>query len=595
MRVVWLAFTWIALAPLAVAQTVCPSTPIFSTCEIAFELSGADAAGHPAPYRDVDLRVEFRSPRARTFAIPGFWDGGSTLRVRFMPNETGNWVGRVISNIAAWNDKELTFAATESSAPGFVEPANVHHFANSGPFAYNSLKTPHLWMGQTIPQLSAMSRDQFAQLASTRAKQKFNHFRVTLLDPEVAKAFKSPEDFDPAPFREIDQKLFSANKQGIVIDVSLAGPDNLFTRLFPEPAQRRRFVRYVVARYGGLNVTWQGIDRFDSYSNGRELMKEIGAYLGELDAYRHPTSCGAAITSSPLFDDHITTYITYRSDDPQVGAVEHQIYAAPQVNDFGGGLTNNDTAAFRKRLWNAWMSGQYPEATLPNEEAARAMEVWYQFAAGTRHWDLEPFFDVDGGRGMYLPTVEYIIYVEKPGPVDVRLDDKHKWDVAWVNPINGERTELKDFKSEEFQGSPPDNAHDWVLHISREGHKAGMLKSYKFESWEIVMQEVEVSPEKVPFDIEKPAEDTFSLTVQPPYRAKLKKETKASKKMMYLWTGEVSADGQGFRVIGTGPEGIFNIPPNIATRFPAGFHLRVMGVNGYGKVYQADRNYQLTR
>ena len=122
-----------------------------------------------------------------------------------------------------------------------------------------------------------------------------------------------------------------------------------------------------------------------------------------------------------------------------------------------------------------------------------------------------------------------------------------------------------------------------------------MAKSYKFESWEIVMQEVEVSPEKVPFDIEKPAENTFSLTVQPPYRAKLKKETKASKKMMYLWTGEVSADGQGFRVIGTVPEGIFNIPQNIATRFPAGFHLRVMGINGYGKVYQADRNYQLNR
>jgi hypothetical protein len=595
MRVVWLCFTWIALAPWALAQTVCPSTPIFSTCEITFELSGPDATAHPAPYRDVDLRVEFRSPRARTFAVPGFWDGGSTLRVRFMPNETGKWIGRVISNVAAWNDKELTFAATDSSAPGFVETANVHHFANSGPFAYNSLKSPHLWMGQTIPNLSAMSRDQVAQLAATRAKQKFNHFRVTLLEPEVTKAFKGPEDFDPAPFREIDQKLLAANKQGIAIDLSLAGPDNTLTRLFPQPAQRRRFVQYAVARYGGMNMTWQGVDRFETYTNGRELMKEIGAYLNELDAYHHPTSCGAAITSSPLFDDHVTTYITYHSDDPQVGAVEHQIYASPQVNDFGGGLTSSDTAAFRKRLWNAWMSGQYPEATLPNEEAARAMEVWNQFAAGTRHWDLEPFFDVDGGRGMCLPTVEYIIYVEKPGPVDVRLDDKHKWDVAWVNPINGERTELKDFKSEEFQGSPPDNSHDWVLHISREGHKAGMLKSYKFESWEIVMQEVEVGPDKVPFDIEKPAEDTFSLNVQPPYRAKLKKETKASKKMMYLWTGEVSADGQGFRVIGTGPEGIFNIPSNIAMRFPAGFHLRVMGINGYGKVYQADRNYQLNR
>jgi hypothetical protein len=582
----------LAILPAALAQTVCQSTPIFSTCEITFELSGADAAAHPAPYRDVELRVEFRSPRARTFAIPAFWDGGNMLRVRFTPNEVGSWAGHVTSNVASWNDQKLAVTATESSAPGFVEAANVHHFAYTGPFAYNSLPTPHLWMGQVIPQLGALSREQFAQLAATRAKQKFNHFRVTLLEPETAKAFKGPEEFDPVVFREIDEKLAAANKRGISIDLSLAGPDDLFAKLFPEHTQRRRFVQYAVARYGGLNMTWQGVDRFESYSHGRELMKEIAGYLNDLDAYHHPISSGAAVTSAPLFDDHWMKYITYTSAEPQVGAIEHQIYAGPQVNDFSG---DGDAATFRKRLWNSWMSGQYPEATIPNEEAARAMQVWYQFAMGTRHWDLEPFFDVDGGRGMCLPTVEYIIYVEKPGPVDVHLDDKHKWDVAWINPIDGERTELKDFKSEEFQGSPPDNSHDWVLQISRESHKAGMLKSYKFESWEIVMQDVEGIPDKVPFDVEKPTGDEFSLTVLPPYKVKLKKETKANKKMMYLWTGEVTADGQGYRVIGTGPEGIFTVPSNIVSRFPAGIHVRVIGMNGYGKVYMADRNFQLNR
>jgi hypothetical protein len=591
MRASWFYLAWLAVSPVALGQTVCQSTPIFSTCEISFELAGADAAAHPAPYRDVELRVEFRSPRARTFAIPAFWDGGNLLRLRFTPNEVGNWVGHVTSNIATWNDKQITVTATESSARGFVNAANVHHFAYSGPFAYNSLPTPHLWMGQVIPQLGAMTREQFAQLAATRSKQKFNHFRVTLLDAGSAKAIKGPEELDPAMFREIDEKLAAANKQGIAIDLSLAGPDDLFVKLFPEHSQRRRFIQYVVARYAGLNMTWQGIDRFESYTNGRELMKEIAGYLNDLDAYHHPISCGASVTSSPLFDDHWMKYITGHSPDPQVGAIEHQIYAGPQVNDFGG---NDDAATFRKRLWNSWMSGQYPEATVPNEESARAMQVWYEFAADTRHWDLEPFFDVDGGRGLALPTVEYIIYVEKPGPVDVHLDDKHKWDVAWINPIDGERTELKDFKSEEFQGSPPDNSHDWVLQISRESHKAGMLKSYKFESWEIVMQDIEGIPDKVPFDIEQPTGD-FSLSVLPPYKVKVKKETKATKKMMYLWTGEVTADGEGFRVIGTGPEGIFNIPASIAARYPAGIHVRVTGMNGYGKVYMADRNFQLNR
>lgn len=582
-------FLWL---PSALAQTACPPTAIFSTCELAFELT--DPAAHKAPYRDVELRIEFRSPRGRTFAIPAFWDGGSTLRLRFTPNEVGNWVGHVTSNVAAWNDKQVTLTASESSAPGWVQAANVHHFAYSGPFAYNALPSPHLWMGQVIPNLSALSPDQFAQLAATRAKQKFNHFRVTLLDADVAKAFKGPEDFDPAIFRPIDEKLKAANQQGITVDLSLAGPNDQLVKLFPDRAQRRRLVQYVVARYAGLNMTWQGVDRFETYTNGRELMREIAGYLNDLDAYHHPISTGTDSTSGTMFDDKWMKYITYASPDYQVSAVEHQIYASPQVSDFAG-PNPSDAATFRKRLWNSWMSGAYPEATVPNEEAARAMQVWYQFAATTRHWDLEPFFDVDGGRGMYLPTVEYIIYIDKPGPVDVHLDDKHKWDVEWINPIDGESTVLKDFKAEEFQGSPPDNSHDWVLHISRESHKAGMAKSYKFESWEIVMQEVEGILDKVPFDIAKPEGDTFSLSVLPPYQIKVKKETKATKKMMYLWTGEVTADGQGYRVIGTGPDGIFNIPPNIATRFPAGIHVRVIGVNGYGKVYQVDKNYQLNR
>jgi len=554
-------------------------------------LTGADAAAHPKPYRDVELQMEFRSPRARTFAIPAFWDGGETLRIRFTPNEVGNWTAHVTSNVAAWNGKELNFTATESQAPGFVETANVHHFANTGPFAYGSLKTPHLWMGQVIPALKAYSPEEFAQLAATRAKQKFNHFRVTLLDADVAKSFQDPWTFDPAVFHEIDRKLAAANQSGIAIDLAIAGPDNLFTKLFPEHDQRQRFVQYAVARYGGLNMTWQGVERFESYTNGRELMQEIAGYLKALDAYHHPQSAGAEVTSAPLFDDKWMQYISYHTAEPEAGAIEHQIYAGPQVNDFGG----DDAATFRKRLWNSWMSGQYPETRIPNEEAAHELQVWNEFASGTRHWDLEPFFDVDNGRGMCLPTVEYIIYVEKPGPVDVHLDDKHKWDIAWINPISGERTAMKDSNSAEFQGSPPDNSHDWVLHISREGHKAGMAKSYKFESWDIVMQEVEGDPAKVPFDIAQPAGDTLSLTVQAPYKVQLKKETKATKKMMYLWTGEVTADGEGYRVIATGPDGILNIPAGIAQRFPAGLHVRLLGMNGYGKVYVAEKNYQLNR
>ena len=319
----------------------------------------------------------------------------------------------------------------------------------------------------------------------------------------------------------------------------------------------------LIARYGALNITWE--------TNGPPEQ------IKSLDQYNHLISG--------------KDYLIYMSTNGDVPAVEHQIYPLPAVNDFGSNLTNPDD--FRHALWRTSMDGAYPASHAPNETAAAQMQYWYKFMSGTRHWELEPFFDADGRRALALEGVEYIVYAEQPGPVNVTVE-KHNYDVAWFNPITGELLEeKKNLKSENFTGEPPDSAHDWVLHISREGHKAGMLKSYKFESREVLMQEVETA--KIPFEILQPAGETISLKNPGPFAAKLTKETKATKAMRFVWTAEVTADGQRYSVVGTGQQGQLEIPANIAKRFPASLHLRLEGLNGVGKLYTLDRTYQLTQ
>ena len=44
-------------------------------------------------------------------------------------------------------------------------------------------------------------------------------------------------------------------------------------------------------------------------------------------------------------------------------------------------------------LWNATMNGQYPAAG-----SGEYMTAWFDFMSGNRYWELEPYFDVDGGR-----------------------------------------------------------------------------------------------------------------------------------------------------------------------------------------------------
>lgn len=563
-----------ALAVAAAAQPTCPATPTYQICELVFELDAKEAVTHPNPYLTAQLHIEFRSPRHRTFLLPAYWDGGNRLVVRFTPVDAGEWAFRISSNLARFDGKQGTFTSSESEAPGFIRPRNVHHWA------YTEGNRPHLWLGDTVEQIAALDKAGVEQ----RVRGKFTHVRGAI---HAADAYRTPDQPNPEYFQRLDAAMRALHEQGLVADLILGGGDNDLVNRFPSWQQRERYIRYVASRYSAFNITWQITREFESYTNGRELLKELGALLKKYDPFQHPRTTGARVTSAPLLADGWMDHVLYQSGDEQLGSVEHQLYQVPFVN---AGISGGNAAAFRKALWNAAASGQYPTVV---QGDAKVTEVWHDFFAGTRHWELEPYFDVDGGRAVALEGVEYIIYVEKPGPVEVAVE-KHGYDVAWIDPGTGERTPVKDFKADRFAGEPPNRSHDWVLHISREGRKEGMLRSYRFESRPVPVQEVEQSAQRAPFEIAEPAGDTFSASKPVKFAAKLKRETRATRSMMYLWTGEVATEGQGFRVLGTGRDGTLAIPKGYVKRFPAVLNLRVTALNANGKAYVVDRVYTVT-
>ncbi len=613
MRPLWMIL--LAAGPGLFAQPACPPTPAYSPCDLVFEMNDAEAQAHPNPYLSVEMHAEFRSPRYRTFLMPVFWDGGRRLVIRFTPTGAGQWDYRVTSNLARFHGLTGQLTATEAVTPGFVQPANVHHFR------YEGSGEPHLWMGDTMYTFATLDEPVFRAIADRRAAQKFNHIRGLVLGAhdEARAAVPQAGRLNPDHFRRVDERIRYLNGKGIIVDLILAGDRNQLAELFPAYPDRERYIRYLAARYAPFNITWQGVQEFQEYANGRELLKEIGGLLKKFDPYNHPRSTHTLNTSSMLSEDGWMSYIAYQSAEDDLGAIEHQLYPLPQVNlefayeDSGAGKTHPhhvDTAAFRKRLWNATMNGQYVtfgntgtyggrqlavDARFADSDGAKQMTAWYDFMSKTRYWDLQPYFDVDGGRALALETIEYIVYVEKPGPVEI-LVEKKKYDVAWFNPVTGEfLREKKQFDGDKFSGQPPNQAHDWVLHLSREGRKQGMLRSYKFEARRVLLQEVEISPQRIPFEIAQPASGELSLAREVAYEAALRRETRATRAMRYLWTVEVSADGQGARVLATGARGQAWFPRDIARKFPAAVLLRLTGMNANGKVYQTDRIYQLTQ
>ncbi|KPV50130.1 hypothetical protein SE17_28735, partial [Kouleothrix aurantiaca] len=61
--------------------------PLWGRFEQAFTCAGSYAS----PAQDVALTATFRGPSGAELQVDGFWDGGATWRVRFMPSEPGHW------------------------------------------------------------------------------------------------------------------------------------------------------------------------------------------------------------------------------------------------------------------------------------------------------------------------------------------------------------------------------------------------------------------------------------------------------------------------------------------------------------------------
>jgi len=181
----------------------CDKTPAYSPCEMAFDLAAPEAAANPNPYVTVQLRVEFRSPRMRTYAMPAFWDGGGRMVVRFSPTEAGRWDYHVTSNIASWNDKEGTFTAAASDSPGFIRPAEVRHWA------YTERNLPHLWMGATELRFASLPEADFRAVVDTRAAQRFNHLRGLAFAEGPAGAYQSADSPNLDWFHRLDQRVRS--------------------------------------------------------------------------------------------------------------------------------------------------------------------------------------------------------------------------------------------------------------------------------------------------------------------------------------------------------------------------------------------------
>src|SRR3954451_2427892 len=319
-------------------ETCTTSARALYPCELSFSIGQTNVS----PYQDELVTVEFRSPGATTYLLRGFWSAPNMLRVRFTPTEPGTWAYRASGSLPGLQTEEKTFSVAETNLPGMISVANLRHWRTAN-------KQPHLWLSGEVPLLSLGTADLNSWLES-RKHDGFTHVRGALL---IGASSQKPLTPDGRPnfayFDALDEAVIAAANKGFVLDLLFADSAFVNSGVLDQPQTRDPLLRYLIARYGSLNITWQGIERFEDRVGSRELLKEIGAALERYDAYRHPRSTDARVSSSPLLPDRWMNYLVESSPYPELGAVEHQFTQMPEIHV----VTATEPAAFRHELWNA--------------------------------------------------------------------------------------------------------------------------------------------------------------------------------------------------------------------------------------------------
>ncbi len=224
------------------------------------------------PSAEVTLQVTYTGPAGRTLRTYGFWDGGTTFRIRCAFPTPGTWRWQTECSDAANPGLHRQRGTVEVSPyagdrllyrRGFLKVSDNRRYP-----AYGD-GTPFLWIGDTawsVPQRA--SDEEWETYIADRTAKRFTVIQVapapqwaglTNRQGQVAFTEKTCAQWNPAYWQAFERKVQRANEAGLV--VLLVGLMEPVFR-YPEPSKACLFARNIAARLFGNFVIFS--PSFDS-------------------------------------------------------------------------------------------------------------------------------------------------------------------------------------------------------------------------------------------------------------------------------------------------------------------------------------------
>lgn len=327
------------------------------------------------PFVEVHLGAHFRF-RNRVVDVDGFYDGGGVYRIRFMPDEVGEWSYSTSSNAQALDGKTGGVTVTAPSAANHG-PVRVRYTTH---FAYED-GTPYVPIGTTCYAWTHQGDRLEEQTLATLRTAPFNKMRMCVFPKSYAYNANEPvyypferdaagkndlTRFNPKFFQHLEQRIRDLQALGIEADLILFHPYDRWGFASMPAEANDRYLRYTVARLAAYRNVWW------SLANEWDLVKtktvadwdRFFRIVQESDPYQHLRS----IHHSVIMYDHSKPWVTHVSVQGDVEKAREYVaqYRKPVVFDeckYEGNIPkrwgNISGQELVRRIWLATVSGAY--------------------------------------------------------------------------------------------------------------------------------------------------------------------------------------------------------------------------------------------
>ena len=361
------------------------------------ELSGPTEG---TPFIDVELNATFKL-NEKSVKVPGFYDGNGIFRIRFSPDEVGDWTYQTSSNIEALSGKKGSFECVTATGKNHGPLQIVNSF-----YLEYADKTPFYSIGTTAYQWTSVKQSIQEKTLETLVSAFFNKIRMCVFP----KWYKYGNDTEPwlYPFKRngdqndftqpnyeffqnFDLRVKQLRDMGIQADVILFHPyDKNWGYYLMGDEMNEKYVQYMIARISAYRNVWWSLANEWDIPEIKDTVKweSIGTLLQKEDAYNHLRGIHNWYGSEDHFYDHTEPWVTH------VSTQTHQFFNAIKwrnqyqkpllfdemryegdVASSWGSLTAQQMASY---FWMAGLSGGYPTHgdTFNNDSDTTEVRWW---------------------------------------------------------------------------------------------------------------------------------------------------------------------------------------------------------------------------